>query len=69
LALTTAVRFVQPRKPRYGLFTMIVEKKIVEKNDARWLIVEAQNTNRIPGPDPELSGIKPPIVFPDEEQP
>ena len=51
-----------PRKPRFGLFTMIVEKK-----DAGWLIVEAQNTNWIPGPNPELNGIKPPIVFPKVE--
>jgi hypothetical protein len=51
-----------PRKPRFGLFTMIAEKK-----DAGWLIIEAQNTNWIPGPNPELNGITPPIVFPKEE--
>jgi uncharacterized protein (TIGR02246 family) len=50
-----------PRKPRNGLFTMIVEKK-----NAEWLIVVAQNTNQIPGPNPELDGIKPPIVLPKE---
>jgi uncharacterized protein (TIGR02246 family) len=51
-----------PRKPRFGLFTMIVEKK-----DAGCLIVKAQNTNWLPGPNPELNGIKPPIVFPKVE--
>jgi uncharacterized protein (TIGR02246 family) len=47
------------RKPRFGIFTMVVEKR-----GAAWLVVEAQNTNWIPGPNPELNGIKPPIVFP-----
>lgn len=51
-----------PRKPRFGLFTMIVEKK-----NAGWLVVEAQNTNWMPGPNPELNGITPPIVFPEVE--
>jgi hypothetical protein len=50
------------RKPRFGLFTMIVEKQSGE-----WLVVVAQNTNRIAGPNPELNGIKPPIVFPKVE--
>ena len=49
-----------PRKPRFGLFTMIVEKR-----SGAWLVVAAQNTNWMPGPNPELNGIKPPIVFPD----
>jgi uncharacterized protein (TIGR02246 family) len=50
-----------PRKPRFGLFTMIVEKK-----GGRWLIAVAQNTNHIPppNPDPEMEGIKLGIVFP-----
>jgi len=48
-----------PRKPRYGLFTMIAEK-----GPSGWLVVEAQNNNRTLGPNPELDGIKPPIVFP-----
>ena len=51
-----------PRKPRFGLFTMIVEKK-----NGGWLVVEAQNTNQMPGPNPELNGITPPIVFPEVE--
>ncbi len=50
-----------PRKPRFGLFTMIAEKK-----NAQWLIIEAQNTNQMPGPNPELDGIALPIVFPKE---
>ena len=49
-----------PRKPRFGLFTMVVEKQAGE-----WLVVAAQNTNWMAGPNPELNGIKPPIVFPD----
>jgi uncharacterized protein (TIGR02246 family) len=47
------------RKPRFGLFTMLVEKR-----SGQWLVVVAQNTNWLPGPNPELNGIKPPIVFP-----
>jgi uncharacterized protein (TIGR02246 family) len=78
--LETAVRFLRPdlavlhwswsiqgdrnedltlRKPRFGLFTMIVEKRGKD-----WLVVEAQNTNQMTGPNPELDGIKPPICFP-----
>jgi uncharacterized protein (TIGR02246 family) len=49
-----------PRKPRFGLFTMLVEKR-----GGEWLVVVAQNTDWLPGPNPELKGIKPPIVFPD----
>ncbi len=50
-----------PRKPRFGLFTMIVAKTRGE-----WLVTVAQNTNRIPppNPDPEMEGIKPGILFP-----
>ena len=50
------------RKPRYGLFTMVVEKQ-----HGQWLVIAAQNTNRIPppNPDPEMEGIKPGIAFPD----
>jgi uncharacterized protein (TIGR02246 family) len=47
------------RKPRFGLFTMIVEKQ-----NGEWLVVVAQNTNWIARPNPELNGIQPPIVFP-----
>jgi uncharacterized protein (TIGR02246 family) len=48
-----------PRKPRMGIFTMVVERQ-----SGDWLIVAAQNSNFIPGPNPELDGIKPSIVFP-----
>jgi uncharacterized protein (TIGR02246 family) len=50
------------RKPRLGLFTMIVEKR-----DGKWLVIVAQNTNRTPAPhpDPEMEGVMFPIVFPD----
>jgi uncharacterized protein (TIGR02246 family) len=48
------------RKPRSGLITMIVEKR-----GGEWLVVVAQNTNWIPGPNPEMEGITPPIVFGD----
>jgi uncharacterized protein (TIGR02246 family) len=49
------------RKPRFGLFTMIVEKR-----GGEWLVVVAQNTNWTapPNPDPEMQGITAPIVFP-----
>ncbi len=80
MPLDTAVRFLRPdvaflhwswkiqgdrnedgtaRRPRFGIFTMVVEKL-----GGEWLIVEAQNTNWIPGPNPELKGITPAIVFP-----
>jgi uncharacterized protein (TIGR02246 family) len=76
----TAVRFLRPnlavvhwrwgiegdknedltaRPPRYGIFTMAAEKR-----GAAWLVVEAQNTNWLPGPNPELDGIHLPIIFP-----
>jgi uncharacterized protein (TIGR02246 family) len=53
------------RKPRFGLFTMIVEKR-----GGEWLVVVAQNTNWTapPNPDPEMQGIKLPIVFPTIEE-
>jgi uncharacterized protein (TIGR02246 family) len=78
--LDTAVRFLRPdlailhwtwsitgdghedpttHEPRKGIFTMIVEKR-----SGDWLVAVAQNTNQMTGPNPELEGIKPPIVFP-----
>ena len=53
------------RKPRFGLFTMIVEKR-----DGAWLVAVAQNTNWTPppNPDPEMEGIKLPITFPKVEE-
>jgi uncharacterized protein (TIGR02246 family) len=49
------------RKPRYGLFTMLVEKQ-----DGAWLVAVAQNTNWTPppNPDPEMGGIQSPITYP-----
>jgi len=49
------------RKPRFGLFTMIVEKR-----GEAWLVAVAQNTNWTPppDPDPEMEGIKPMLVYP-----
>jgi uncharacterized protein (TIGR02246 family) len=81
--LETSVRFLRPglavihwswkvegdrnfnktlRKPRFGLFTMIIAKTGNE-----WLVKVAQNTNRIPAPnpDPEMEGIKLGILFPE----
>jgi hypothetical protein len=53
------------RKPRFGLFTMMVEKR-----GGEWLVVVAQNTNWTapPNPDPEMQGIKPQIAFPKLEE-
>jgi uncharacterized protein (TIGR02246 family) len=53
------------RRPRFGLFTMIVEKR-----EGVWLVVVAQNTNWTspPDPDPEEEGIKFPITFPKLEE-
>ena len=53
-----------PRKPRFGIFTMIAEKR-----GAEWLVTVAQNTNWIPppNPDPEMEGIKPAIAFPKDQ--
>jgi uncharacterized protein (TIGR02246 family) len=52
-----------PRETRFGLFTMIVEKRRGE-----WQVVLAQNVNWLPGPNPELKGIKPPIDFPNVDE-
>jgi uncharacterized protein (TIGR02246 family) len=46
-------------EPRRGIFTMIVERQ-----SSGWFVAVAQNTNQMTGPNPELKGIKPPIVFP-----
>jgi len=47
-----------PMPPRYGLMTMIAEKKA-----GRWLVVAAQNTNAGP-PRTEAAGIHSPIAVP-----
>jgi uncharacterized protein (TIGR02246 family) len=51
------------RKPRFAMFTMIVEKR-----GGVWLVAVAQNTNQMAGPNLELEGIKPPITFPRVEE-
>jgi uncharacterized protein (TIGR02246 family) len=48
-----------PRQPRYGLMTLVAEKK-----GENWLVVVGQNTNAILGVPPELQGIKTPIPIP-----
>ncbi len=49
------------RKPRFGLFTMMAEKR-----GGQWLVTVAQNTNWSPPPNPdrEMEGIEPGILFP-----
>ena len=47
------------RQPRYGLMTMVAEKK-----NGNWLMVVGQNTNAMLGVPPELQGIKTPIAIP-----
>jgi uncharacterized protein (TIGR02246 family) len=51
-----------PRPPRFGLMTLVVEKR-----DGAWQIVVAQNTNAILGTPPELQDIKTPIAIPGTE--
>jgi len=48
-----------PRQPRYGMMTLVAEKK-----NANWLVVVGQNTNAILGIPPELQDIKTPIAIP-----
>ncbi len=48
-----------PRQPRYGIMTMVAEKR-----NGNWLVVVAQNTNAILGIPPELQDIKTPIAIP-----
>lgn len=48
-----------PRQPRYGMMTLVAEKKI-----GNWLVIVDQNTNAILGVPPELQGIKTPIAIP-----
>jgi uncharacterized protein (TIGR02246 family) len=47
------------RQPRYGLMTMVAEKR-----GGSWLVVVAQNTNAILVTPPELQDIKTPIAIP-----
>ncbi len=48
-----------PRQPRYGMMTMVAEKR-----SGTWLVVVAQNTNAMLGIPPELQDIKTPIPIP-----
>jgi uncharacterized protein (TIGR02246 family) len=48
-----------PRQPRYGMMTMVAEKR-----SGTWLVVVGQNTNAILGIPPELQDIKTPIAIP-----
>jgi uncharacterized protein (TIGR02246 family) len=47
------------RPPRWGMMTLVAEKKAGE-----WLVVVGQNTNAILGIPPELQEIKTPIAIP-----
>lgn len=47
------------RQPRYGMMTMVVEKR-----NSEWLVIAAQNDNAIPGAPPEAKGINLPIPIP-----
>ena len=48
-----------PRPPRFGMMTMVAEKR-----GATWQVAVAQNTNALLGTPPELQGIKTPIAIP-----
>jgi len=48
-----------PRPPRFGLMTMVAEKR----GDA-WPVIVAQNTNAMLGTPPELQDITTPIAIP-----
>jgi uncharacterized protein (TIGR02246 family) len=48
-----------PRQPRYGMMTLVAEKK-----KGNWLVVVGQNTNAMLGLPPELQDIKTPIAIP-----
>lgn len=51
-----------PRPARFGLFTMLVEKR-----NGTWQILAAQNTNGGPGTAPENEGLHFPITLPKPE--
>jgi uncharacterized protein (TIGR02246 family) len=48
-----------PRQPRYGMMTLVAEKK-----NGNWLAIVGQNTNAILGIPTELQDIKTPIAIP-----
>jgi uncharacterized protein (TIGR02246 family) len=50
-----------PRQRRYGLMTMVAEKR-----QDKWLVVVSQNDNSFPGIPPEFEGITSPMPIPDQ---
>ena len=50
-----------PRNPRYGMMTMIAEKR-----GGAWLVAASQNDNSMPGAAPEFSGLTSPMPLPDQ---
>jgi uncharacterized protein (TIGR02246 family) len=50
-----------PRNPRYGMMTMIAEKR-----GGAWLVAASQNDNSTPGSAPEFNGLTSPIPLPDQ---
>ena len=55
----TRTPMARPRKPRYGMMTLVAEKK-----HGNWLVVVGQNTNAAAHVPPELQGITTPIAIP-----
>jgi uncharacterized protein (TIGR02246 family) len=49
------------RNPRYGLMTMIAERR-----GSAWLVAGSQNGNSLPGSAPEFSGLSSPMPLPDQ---
>jgi uncharacterized protein (TIGR02246 family) len=49
------------RNPRYGLMTMIAQKR-----NGEWRVAASQNDNSFPGSAPEFSGIASPMPVPDQ---
>jgi hypothetical protein len=49
------------RQPRYGMMTMVAEKRA-----GTWLVAASQNDNSIPGLPPEFEGIRRPMPIPDQ---
>lgn len=50
-----------PRTPRYGMMTMIAQKR-----GGSWLVAASQNDNSFPGVAPEFHGLKSPMPLPDQ---
>jgi hypothetical protein len=49
------------RNPRYGLMTMITEKR-----GGAWLVAASQNDNSLSGSAPEFSSLSSPMPLPDQ---